>query len=100
MSFESEFYGNPNPTLVMVGSSHCPPCKLMKPLFYALKKEWADRVPFYYVDVDDSDSNAAFAKKHNIKSIPTFILFHDGEEKGRLSGRQSEHALVELLKTC
>lgn len=96
MDFEKEIYNNPNPVMVMVGASYCNPCKFMKPLFAALKKEWADRVPMFYLDVDDQ-GNKEFAQENDVKSMPTFILFKEGVEVTRLSGRQSERAMLELL---
>ena len=97
MDFEKEIYNNPNPVVVMLGASWCPPCKIMKPLFASLKNEWADRIPMFYLDMDD-EVNKEFSEKHGVTSIPTIVLFKSGVEVTRLSGRQSERAVVDLLK--
>jgi thioredoxin 1 len=96
MDFDREIYDNPKPVMVMVGASYCPPCKFMKPLFAALKKEWADRVPMFYLDVDD-EGNKEFAQENDVKAMPTFILFKEGVEVTRLVGRQPERAMVATL---
>jgi thioredoxin-like negative regulator of GroEL len=96
MDFEKDIYNNPNTVMVMVGASWCNPCKFMKPLFAALKKEWADRVTMAYLDVDD-EANKAFAQEHDVKTMPTFIVFKGGVEVARLAGRQPERAMVATL---
>jgi thioredoxin len=99
MDFEKLVYNNPNPVVVMLGASWCSPCKMMKPIFASLKNEWADRIPMFYLDMDD-DANKEFSEKHGVSSIPTIVLFKGGTEVARLSGRQSERAIVDLLKSA
>jgi thioredoxin 1 len=96
MDFEKEIYNNPKPTLVMVGASWCPPCKFMKPLFNSLQKEWAEKVNLHYLDVD-IEGNKDFAQHHDVKTMPCFIMFHGWVEVARLSGRQPERAMVQML---
>ncbi len=70
----------------------CGPCKRFSPTLDRLSTEWTD-VKFYKVDVEVLEN---VAKEENISCMPTFVLFHNGSEVGRVSGA-TESKLVELL---
>lgn len=71
----------------------CGPCKMMAPVVDAIAAAH-DEVQVCKVNVDDE---VDLALKYKVMSIPTFIVFKDGQEAGKLIGAQSQKMLEELL---
>ena len=76
----------------------CGPCRMLKPTFKKLEESFGNSVKFSYINVDESQDEAA---KYSIRSIPAVVIVKDGAEVNRLVGAQSEmaynNALNELL---
>lgn len=70
-------------TLVDFWAQWCPPCKVLSPMLDELGEEWGDAVSVLKVDVDDSPSAAA---EYGIMSMPTVIVFKDGQPVEKLVG--------------
>ena len=68
----------------------CGPCKMMAPAVERLAKAYEGKVKIGKLDVDD---NMEVSGKYEIQSIPTTIIFKDGEMVDKLVGFQSEEAL-------
>lgn len=66
----------------MFSASWCGPCKATKPAFNALKEELKD-VTMEVVDVNEQE---ALAQEHEIRAVPTFVLFNGEDEVARMSG--------------
>ncbi|MFA4887774.1 MAG: thioredoxin [Candidatus Nanoarchaeia archaeon] len=62
--------------------SWCNPCKLLAPVFEEVSKELTS-MQFGKVDVDDE---AELASEFSVMSVPTIVVFHKGQEKGRVNG--------------
>lgn len=68
--------------VVKFGAEWCGPCRLINPQLDRMKKEF-DTINFVSVDVDD---NPELAKEYRISSLPTVILFKDGEVVDKFIG--------------
>lgn len=68
----------------------CGPCKIMKPAFAALEKEYDGRVVFKSVDVEAEGDLAA---KYEIMSIPTLVLLKDQKEIDRKVGAMPKETM-------
>ena len=72
----------------------CAPCRVVNPLFDKMKSEFGN-ITFESIDVDDQPM---MAKEHRIRSVPTVILFKDGQEIDRIIGTVTAGALRKLLR--
>ena len=80
--------------LVDCFATWCGPCKMLSPIIDELAKEVTD-YSFYKLDVD---KNEEIARQYGIMSIPTLLIFENGELKQTLVGFKSKAELSEILK--
>ena len=72
----------------------CSPCKMISPIVDMLSEEIKD-VSFYKINVDNAQEMAV---NYGIMSIPTLLIFENGEMKNRVVGFRSKGELEDLLK--
>ena len=72
----------------------CGPCKMLSPVIDEVAKEVTD-YKFYKLDVDENEDVAA---KYGIMSIPTMLIFEDGNLKNTIIGLRSKEDLKDELK--
>jgi thioredoxin 1 len=72
----------------------CGPCKLQGPILDRVADKIGGKATIAKVNVDE---NAPIAAQFGVRSIPTLILFKDGEKVNDFIGVQQEAALVEVL---
>ena len=80
--------------LVDFFATWCQPCKMMHPILEDLKKTVGDKLRIIKVDVDVHNDVAA---QYDIRSVPTLMLFRNGEVLYRESGAMSQADLMALL---
>ncbi|WP_028550304.1 thioredoxin family protein [Paenibacillus sp. UNC451MF] len=81
-------------TLVEFGASWCPPCKVLLPILEELDREYGERLSLLKVDCDASPEVAA---EYGIMSMPTVIVFHNGEPVEKLVGLRPKSVYETLL---
>ena len=72
----------------------CGPCKMITPTVEALAEQYGDRVVTGKVNVDEEPE---LARRFGIMSIPTVVLFENGQEKNRSVGLVPKEKLLALL---
>ena len=92
-SFNDIIRGN-QLTLVDFFATWCGPCKMMHPVLEQLKHELGDSIRIIKLDVD---KNEALALQYRIQSVPTLMLFKNGESVWRQSGAMLLNELRALL---
>ncbi len=81
-----ELINSDTPVLIDFHADWCGPCHALAPIIKQLKSELGDKVKIIKVDVDQ---NPAIANKLGIQSIPTLMIYQNGELKWRAMGVQS-----------
>ncbi|MBX7170265.1 MAG: thioredoxin [Pyrinomonadaceae bacterium] len=94
-NFAAEIENSKIPVLLDFWATWCPPCKMIAPTIDALAKELAGKVKIGKLDVD---KNPRTASKFRVQSIPTLIIFKNGEEVDRIVGAQSKAAMMQRLQ--
>lgn len=82
------------PVLVDFTAAWCGPCKAIAPVLEDIATEQADRLQVAQIDVD---ANPRTTLRYEVMSMPTLILFKDGEPQRRLVGARGKHNLLEHL---
>ena len=95
MSDFNELINSTKPTLVDFYADWCGPCKMMSPLIESTKKDLGDGATVLKIDID---KNSDVAIKYGIRSIPTLLIFKEGEVVWRQSGVPSKSLIVESVK--
>jgi len=90
-SFESEVLQSVLPVLVDFTATWCGPCKMLEPVVEQLAGEWQGKVKVVKLDVDECSS---LAMQYGVMSVPTLMLFVNGNPVQRVSGYQPKDRLV------
>lgn len=83
------------PVLVDFYADWCGPCKQMPPILKQVKSELKENIKIIKVDVD---RNPNIASKYQIRSIPTLMLFKDGELKWSGMGVRPAHEVKSIVE--
>ncbi|MBQ9093341.1 MAG: thioredoxin [Prevotella sp.] len=80
--------------LVDFFATWCQPCKMMHPVLDQVKATLGDRIRIVKVDVDQHGITAG---RHQVRSVPTLMLFRNGEMLWRQSGAMSKTDLLAVI---
>ena len=94
MSDFKQIISEDKPTLVDFFATWCGPCRVQGPILEEVKKRVGDEANIIKIDID---RNQELSAVHNVRSVPTLMIFQKGELKWRQSGVQSCQALEEEL---
>jgi len=95
--FDQAVSDDSQPTLVDFWAPWCGPCKMIAPLIEEIADEKQGSVRVAKVNVDD---NPAIAQKHEIRAIPTLLVFRGGEVKQRITGLSSKADIISKVEAA
>lgn len=83
------------PVLIDFSAQWCGPCRMQALILEGLVKNFKGKIKIVKIDVDE---NQEIALKQNVFSIPTLVLFRNGQVLWRKTGLSQRNELLELLK--
>lgn len=92
----SEMIRGDKPVLVDFSAEWCGPCKMMPPILKEVKDKLGERVTILKMDID---RNPAVAEAYQIQSVPTLIVFRNGQIRWRQSGVTRADQLKAVLES-
>jgi thioredoxin 1 len=93
-TFDETVNGSSKPILVDFWAEWCGPCKMIAPILAEIAVEQKDSLVVSKLNVDD---HGDIAQRYNVMSIPTLLLFNNGELVKRLVGAKGKGALLQEL---
>ena len=94
-NFDIAIANSSKPVLVDFWADWCMPCKVMKPIFEILARDFAGKAYFAKVDID---RNPSVAFNFDVMSIPNFIVFKNGRPVDRVVGAVGRAGLESTLR--
>ncbi len=92
--FDAHVLQSAEPVLVDFWATWCGPCKMIAPALDELADSYAGRAKVVKVDID---ANRTTAMKYHVRSIPTLLLFKDGQVQATQIGAVGKAQLAQLL---
>jgi len=93
-NFESEVVQADLPVLVDFSATWCGPCKRLEPVVLEIAGEYDGRLKVVKVDVDKAPGTAA---KFAVMSVPTLILFRNGQVKDQMTGLAPKRTIAQKV---
>ncbi len=93
-NFSAELAKSPVPVLVDFWATWCPPCKMLSPIVEEIAEEYQGKLTVGTMDVDQ---NPHTATQFGIMSIPTLIVFKNGQPVKQMVGYQPKESLAKKI---
>ena len=93
--FQTKVLSSETPVLVDFWAEWCVPCHMVSPVVEEIAREKGETLQVAKLNVDD---NPEITKQFGVMSIPTLILFKNGEEKARVVGARGKDAILREIE--
>ena len=93
-NFQEDVLNQEIPVLVDFFATWCGPCKMLAPVLEEFNDEYGGRVKVVKIDID---KHIELARQFRVATVPTLMVFENGEAKETVIGYHSKEELVDLL---
>lgn len=90
-TFDEEIMRSPIPVVAEFWAEWCPPCKVIAPVLHSIATDYDGRLRVLTINVDE---HPELARRYQVISIPTILIFSDGELRRQLVGARSRSRLL------
>ena len=97
VNFKAEVLESKMPVLVDFWAPWCMPCKMISPIVHEIAKEFEGRVKVVKINTDESTD---VPSTYGIMSIPTLLVFQNGEAVDKIVGAVPKKKILESLNRC
>lgn len=94
-TFKQEVLDSPTPVLADFWAEWCVPCRMVSPLLEKLAEDYKGKIKVAKINVDEESE---LASRYNIVSIPTILLFHQGQIARQQIGAAPRKVFEEMIK--
>jgi thioredoxin 1 len=94
-TFQQDVLSSDVPVLVDFWAEWCVPCHMVSPVVEEIARDHAAEIKAMKLNVDD---NPDTARRYGVMSIPTLIVFRDGEERARVVGARGKEAILREIQ--
>ena len=94
-NFKQNVLENNEIVIVDFWAQWCGPCRKLTPLLEQIQNEFQEGVKFFKID---ADKNVNSAKEYGISSLPSVLIFKDGEVKEIMAGMMQKSAIISNIK--
>jgi thioredoxin 1 len=94
-SFQTEVLSSERPVLVDFWAEWCQPCRMIAPVLETLADDYASSLKIAKLDIDQNQNTTV---RYGVQSIPTLILFKDGQEVERLIGYMPKDRMLNRIR--
>jgi thioredoxin 1 len=95
--FDEEIIGATTPVVVEFWAEWCPPCRAMAPVLHALAADHEAEMRFVRINADE---NPELGRRFDVVSVPTFLVFAEGELRGRMVGARSRSQFLDEIASA
>ena len=85
-------------SMIMFSAKWCGSCRKMKPKIESLQEIYKN-VNFYYIDITTFEDEDELISEYSVGKLPSFVLFKNTEEVGRVNGSKDKKAILDNLES-
>jgi len=93
-NFKMQVLDTGGKTIVEFFANWCPDCRVVEPLFREVAKEISEGISFFRLDIQE---NPEKAQEYEVKHIPHFIVFEDGEKMREATELRNKEQILQLI---